>query len=415
MYKSGNWKVLIAENDNNYQKEIISILKDVQYNNKPIFFLRSYSFDETITELNSNPDIAIIILGLSMDVNASALKILEYIRKELDNRNMRIIFFSRDNDTEVDRSTILKYDICGFIKEAEDYIENLLASVHSGLRSYNDINNILIFKHKLERKVEKRTEELENVNAKLIRSIKKLERDWYAGRKIQLTLMPEEKKKFGNLEFSRRLFPSMYLSGDFVDYFYINDEKICFYIADVSGHGISSALVTVVLKSFINNYLEEYRTNSCDAILDPAKVLSKLNEELVKEDLGKYMTLFYAVLDIKTDKLTFSNGGHFPLPLIYDTEKSYFIKAKGKPVGLFDFVTYENNEMTLPKDFLMLMFSDGIMEIINEKRIEDKLEYIKNSVDNINMDINGLVELFKLNKITKLPDDVTFLMLKRNS
>ena len=225
--------------------------------------------------------------------------------------------------------------------------------------------------------------------------------------------MPEENKDFGNFKFSRRIFPSLYLSGDFVDYFYINDESICFYIADVSGHGISSALVTVVLKSFINNYWEEYKSNLSKTILNPVAVLSKINEELIREDLGKYMTLFYAVLNTKTNKLMFTNGGHFPLPLIYDTDSSEFIKAKGKPVGLFDFVKYEKKEITLPEQFLMLLVSDGIMEIIEKKTLNDKLEYIKNTVNNIDMTIDEFVKVFKVNEIENLPDDVTFLILKR--
>ena len=413
MYRNGNWKVLIAENDNNFQKEIISILKDLEYSHRPVSFIRAYSYNETIAEIKNNPNIALIILNINVDRNESAEKIIKYIRKTADNRNLRIIVTAKNDDPVINKEIILKYDISAFIKESETYKENLIASVYSSLRAYNDIQNILAFKKKLEMKVEMRTEELEKTNAKLIRSIKKLERDWYAGRKIQLKLLPKEEMEFGNLKFSRRLFPSMYLSGDFVDYFYINDENICFYIADVSGHGISSALVTVVLKSFMNSYLEDYKLNRSNTILDPPAVLSKINEELLRENLGKYMTMFYAVLNIKTSKLSFTNGGHFPLPLIYDTKTAEFIKAKGKPAGLFDFVTYEVNEITLPEEFLMLLLSDGIMEIINEKNLDDKLEYIKNTVNNINMDIDQLLKIFKLNEDTKLPDDVTFLMLKR--
>ena len=62
-----------------------------------------------------------------------------------------------------------------------------------------------------------------------------------AGRKLQSQLLPEDQLTIGNYVFSRRLFPSTYLSGDFVDYFPINDRHCAFYVADVSGHGAASA------------------------------------------------------------------------------------------------------------------------------------------------------------------------------
>ena len=75
-------------------------------------------------------------------------------------------------------------------------------------------------------------EHLEVLNRELTQTLKQLQEDEEAGRRIQFQLLPEDNCRFGNYTFQRRLYPSMYLSGDFVDYFTIDDRHIGFYIAE---------------------------------------------------------------------------------------------------------------------------------------------------------------------------------------
>ena len=84
---------------------------------------------------------------------------------------------------------------------------------------------------------------LETLNRELRQTLKYLEQDEKAGRRIQFQLLPEDNRTFGGYTFRRRLYPSTYLSGDFVDYFPIDDRHVGFYMADVSGHGAASAFV----------------------------------------------------------------------------------------------------------------------------------------------------------------------------
>ncbi|HRE32540.1 MAG TPA: SpoIIE family protein phosphatase, partial [Candidatus Berkiella sp.] len=91
--------------------------------------------------------------------------------------------------------------------------------------------------------------------------------------------------------FTHRVIPSLYLSGDFIDYFEINQDKIIFYIADVSGHGASSAFITILLKSFIEKIVLNYQMGYDDNVLHPEKVLKLLSDEILKVKLGKYLTM----------------------------------------------------------------------------------------------------------------------------
>ena len=94
--------------------------------------------------------------------------------------------------------------------------------------------------------VENRTyrEQLELKNAKLNESLRLLKEDQEAGRTVQLKLLPPEKRQYDSLNIDYRIIPSLYLSGDFIDYFRVSDSQYGFYLADVSGHGASSAFVT---------------------------------------------------------------------------------------------------------------------------------------------------------------------------
>ncbi len=275
--------------------------------------------------------------------------------------------------------------------------------------------NVLQLYEELEMRVIERTEELQTTNQKLQETLEKLQKDEEAGKAIQFQLLPEEKKSFGEFEFSRYLLPSMYLSGDFVDYFKINENHLGFYMADVSGHGISSAFVTVFLKSFINNYLEKYKNENDTTILHTSSLLESLNKEVYKNKFGKYLTIFYAVIDINNNKLMYSNAAQFPYPIIFDTEQVYFLPESDCPVGIYETFRFTLTEFILPEKFIVFLASDGILRTFSQENFQEQLNRLLSSIKGMNTSIKNLLEEFELNKQTDFPDDITFLMLKRAS
>ena len=90
---------------------------------------------------------------------------------------------------------------------------------------------------------------LEKLNRELEQTLGRLQEDEETGRRIQHQLLPQDDKTLGAYHFQRRLYPSMYLSGDFVDYFAIDAAHTGFYMADVSGHGAASAFVSIMFKT----------------------------------------------------------------------------------------------------------------------------------------------------------------------
>ncbi len=266
---------------------------------------------------------------------------------------------------------------------------------------------------RLRRENREHREHLEVVNEQLRQTLRRLQEDESAARRIQFQLLPENDKQYRNYRFSRHLLTSQYLSGDFVDYFAIDGEHLGFYIADVSGHGVSSAFVTVMLKSYMGRYRELHRQNRDKGILNPAETLSRLNREIFGCHMDKYLTMFYGVIHWSNNQLRYSSGGQFPFPILFDGERAGYIGKKSLPIGLFDFASYRTETLDLPRRFVLALISDGILETLPQASLRDKQTFLLELIRDIDIDIENLIQALGLDRAGPLPDDVTLLLIKR--
>jgi len=257
--------------------------------------------------------------------------------------------------------------------------------------------------------------ELELANQALKKNLDILEQDQEAGRSVQMRLLPEQAVRFGPYSFTHRVTPSLYLSGDFVDYFKINDNQFGFYIADVSGHGASSAFVTVLLKSTMSQILTHYQTQNDGLILEPDKVLSRLAYEIHTAKLGKYLTMIYGVVDWNVHQFSYSIGGHYPNPVLLESGKARFLEGKGFPVGIMKSTNYPRYQVTLNEHMRLMMFSDGIAEILPEKDMEAKDKLLLSMVEAGGGTVDYIIQKLELGDKKGLPDDVTMLALSRDA
>lgn len=266
---------------------------------------------------------------------------------------------------------------------------------------------------RLRRENREHRERLEGINEQLRQTVRRLREDETAARRIQFQLLPENNKVFRNYCFSRHLLTSQYLSGDFVDYFAIDADHLGFYIADVSGHGVSSAFVTIMLKSYIGRYRELYRQNRDRGILNPAETLSRLNREIFSCHMDKYLTMFYGIIEWSNNLLRYSSGGQFPFPILFDGQEAHYIGKKSLPIGLFDFASYQTESLQLPPQCAMVLISDGILETLPQTNLRAKQAFLLELIGNTNLTIENLVEKLGLDQIGLLPDDVTLLLIKK--
>jgi len=255
--------------------------------------------------------------------------------------------------------------------------------------------------------------ELEQANRMLRSHLERFEQDAVAGRTTQLQLMPPSERSIGAYRFSRHLLPSLYLSGDFVDYFVIAQGYIGFFLADASGHGASSAFVTVLLKSFVERYRQMLLNDGDPCILQPAQTLARLNSDLRRQRLDKYLTIFYGVIDSGSGRLIYSNGGHFPYPVLFDGSASRFLDSRGPPVGLFPEPVFADAQLELSHDHALALFSDGVLDALPETRLSDKKARLLKVVDRCGLSAADIFASLGLATETTYPDDITLLIAER--
>jgi len=257
-------------------------------------------------------------------------------------------------------------------------------------------------------------EKLETANRELEASLHLLQEDQNAGRQVQMNMLPLTPWQADDLSFSHQIIPSLYLSGDFVDYFRLDEHRVAFYLADVSGHGASSAFVTVLLKFMTTRLLYESRRGGKLPPFKPSDVLAHINRGLINCKLGKHVTMLGGVIDQAAGTLTYSIGGHLPLPVLYSEGQARYLEGKGLPVGLFEDATYTDLVMEMPGSFSITLLSDGILDLLPGDTLKDKEAALPELVCKAGGGLNGLREVFGLNDLADMPDDIALLVLTRN-
>jgi len=265
----------------------------------------------------------------------------------------------------------------------------------------------------LEHKIIEKDKNLQKINDKLQVTLETIEQDVKAGRAIQFKLLPRNHKEIDGFTFSHHLEPSLYLSGDFLDYYKINDRFVGFYFIDVAGHGASSAFVTIFVKSFISGYISKYKKNHDESIINPALVVKELNERIIEANVGKHLTIFIGQIDCKNCRLTFCNGGQFPFPILLTQGGAKYLDKKGFPVGLMPNAKYKNEEIDLPNKFKLFLFSDGLLDIIPKDSLKEQQEYILNNVGDCTLSFDQLLEKINSIRTEELPDDITTMLITK--
>ncbi|WP_343080389.1 PP2C family protein-serine/threonine phosphatase [Ostreiculturibacter nitratireducens] len=196
-----------------------------------------------------------------------------------------------------------------------------------------------------------------------------INRDLMEAKKLQQSLVKERHRSFGNAEVSLFLHPSGHVGGDLVGFFPINARRVGLYAIDVSGHGITSALMTARLAGFLSGTSPEQNLAlilSDLGIYDarPPDELAAYLNDLVLEELQteNYFTLAYADVDLISGQVEMVQAGH-PHPIVQRADgRVESFGSGGLPIGLIEGARHTPFEARLsPGDRLFLM-SDGITE-----------------------------------------------------
>jgi serine phosphatase RsbU (regulator of sigma subunit) len=406
------WKLLVVDDEPEIHSVTRMVLSGLQLGGRFLQFLNAHSAAQARELLAQHPDIAVVLVDVVMETEDAGLRLVRYIRDELANRRVRLILRTGQAGQAPERQVVLDYDINDYKEKTELTAQKLATAVIAALRAYQALVELDELNAQLEAKVAQRTVELQLSNTRLRHSLAALEQGERAGRRVQFKLLPPARWSRHGYHFSHILLPSEFMSGDFVDYFMIDPQHIGFYIADVSGHGVASAFVTVYLKRFLSTALDAIQHGLASALLDPAVLLGQLNGELLRENMGKHIAIFYAVLEIQTGQLRYANAGAFPYPLLLEGSQVRSVVAPSRPAGLFEQCSYRNQSLQLSAGASLLLCSDGVLEILPQGSSQQRLAALEAAVCSGLSSLEELSARLQFREITPLPDDLTLLLVQ---
>jgi sigma-B regulation protein RsbU (phosphoserine phosphatase) len=264
----------------------------------------------------------------------------------------------------------------------------------------------------------------------------RLEGELAIAQEVQAQLYPKLITQLDTLEVHGFCRPARTVSGDYYDFVALNSDRLMLAVGDISGKGISAALLMATIYSAVRAYSIEdvpvlresaiasggsglmLASESRGAEASPATMMSLLNHQLYEgTPAAKYATLFLGVYDGVTRRLTYANGGHLCPILISDDGSSQLLTCGGTVVGLFDNVSYPEATVQLRAGDVLVAYSDGVTEPENDygEFGEERLIQLVRANRHLPLErITEIVTAAVLDWIgeNEQPDDVTLVLAR---
>jgi sigma-B regulation protein RsbU (phosphoserine phosphatase) len=215
----------------------------------------------------------------------------------------------------------------------------------------------------------------------------RLENELAIAQEVQAQLFPRQVTELESLEVHGFCRPARTVSGDYYDFLTASSHKLILAVGDISGKGISAALLMATIHSAVRAYSVENLPQMREPVavgavagsgrvmatwpegveVSPGALLSLLNHQLYESTPPeKYATLFLGIYDGRSHQLTYSNGGHLPPILISEDGAVRRLESGGTVVGLFDNMTYEEGSVEMHPSEIFVAYSDGVTEPEND-------------------------------------------------
>lgn len=282
----------------------------------------------------------------------------------------------------------------------------------SSNRFKNQENQLKLYAERLDVVIEKRTQKMQDETNQFINELE------YA-KLIQQSLLPPNKMHFkNNTNFLNEYFPCERLSGDFYDIYKIDEDNIAMYILDVSGHGISAALMTMFCNNYIKSterLIKRYRG------LKPHKNLKHFYDEFNKMNFPEemHMVVFFASYNVVTKVLTYCSGGMNCEPIVFKKNGRFELldKSQGFPIcKLSDFFQpeFSSEKIMLEEGDKVIFYTDGLIDKLKNNIIdtEELVELFVNNSSYSAKEINDIL-VSKINPYKdSLDDDISYFIME---
>ncbi len=253
-------------------------------------------------------------------------------------------------------------------------------------------------------------------NARLFKETiekQRMEEELAIARSIQTRLLPRSFPQYSCFDIYGFNIPSRKVGGDFFDCIHLDEHHFALAIGDVSGKGVGASLLMSNLHAGLHSLVQSH--------IDITDIVSKLNDLIHQStDFDKFITFFYAEIDIREKTMTYVNAGHNP-PYLYHADKSYQLLERGGLIlGIMPRITYEKETVPLAPGDVLVLYTDGVTEakaandeFYDEKRLEAFIEKIIDENCTMQDCVGKLVdELQRFSKGAPQSDDITMLAMK---
>jgi len=199
---------------------------------------------------------------------------------------------------------------------------------------------------------------LREARAQLAAQLLALNNELEMARQIQLSILPRSVPQLPSLDIAARFLPMTSVAGDFYDFIRMDDAHLGILIADVSGHGLPSALIASMLQVAL--------AGQAAHASEPAKVLSGLNRALCGKFVYNFVTAAYLYLDLENERICYAGAGHPPvLQWRNATRKTAAVLENGLVLGMVDEAVYTTLELPLEPGDRYVLYTDGVLEAAN--------------------------------------------------
>lgn len=298
---------------------------------------------EAINILSQGVDVHLIITDYIMP-EVDGFKLCEYVRQQLNRADIPIIILTAYGD----QYTVTK----GIKAGATDYLlkpfsrDELIARIHN--------HAMMIRSHlQLQEEIKERKYREEQMNEELEQA-----------RETQKSLLPEQIPQIPNAVIACKYISMEKIGGDFYDIFQLDDDKYGFMVTDVTGHGVSAALIAFMVSGIFSEAIKSGTSTELVMNLTNGMLQGKLQE-------GKFASMIYLIYDASTRMLTYTTAGH-PDALVIrpETNEVFPLHTRGMLVGVFpnEIANYEEKQFQMIPGDKLLLYTDAITEVIDENQ-----------------------------------------------
>ena len=354
-------------------------------------FLFAYNGREALELMDQRPDIEIILSDINMP-EMDGLTLLSKIH-EKKNLAQRVIMVSAYDDMRNIREAMNK-GAFDFATKPID-MEDLSLTIEKAIAEIEYV-----------RKSQQEHDQLESLRS-----------DLTVARDLQQYILPQTFPPFpeacDKIDIAASMKAAKNIGGDFYDFFRLDSDRIALVIADVCGKGIPAALFMAVSRTVIRSK-GTVDASAAECMLESNKLLSAYSVDAM------FVTVFYAIYDLNTGLLTYSNAGHtYPYLIKSDGSTEQIPSTRSPLLGLFAAAQYKEDSIQLNHGDTLFMYTDGVSEAMNPDREElgnERLTGIltgckdRNCQEVIDMVNRGITDFVR---DAEQSDDITMLVVKR--